>query len=188
MALGDRLRIVQGDITTFDVDAIVNASNVALMPGGGVCGAIHQAAGPELAECCREMAPCPTGEARLTPGYELLARHVIHAVGPVWMGGECGEDRLLRSCYHASLLLAVRHELKTLAFPAISTGSFRFPLERAARLALEEITRFLSHATLLEQVTCVCYDGETLSAYESEQYSPRERVDFIAKSHAETNP
>lgn len=167
MPLGDRLSTVQGDITTFDVDAIVNAANVALMPGGGVCGAIHRAAGPELAESCREVAPCPTGEARLTPGYLLKARYVIHAVGPVWMGGECGEDRLLASCYRAALGLAERHQLAHIAFPAISTGIFRFPLERATTIALTEIVSALQHAQHLQQVTCVCFDEVTLNVYAS---------------------
>ena len=167
MSLGDRLSIVQGDITTFDVDAIVNAANVALMPGGGVCGAIHRAAGPELAESCREVAPCPTGEARLTPGYLLKARYVIHAVGPVWMGGECGEDRLLESCYRAALGLAERHQLARVAFPAISTGIFRFPLERATTIALTEIVSALRRSQHVQHVTCVCFDEVTLNVYTS---------------------
>ncbi|MEO5989910.1 MAG: macro domain-containing protein [Candidatus Eisenbacteria bacterium] len=165
MSLDDHLRIVQGDITTFDVDVIVNAANVALMAGGGVCGAIHRAAGPELAESCREVAPCPTGEARLTPGYLLKARYVIHAVGPVWMGGKCGEDQLLSSCYRAALALAERHQLATMAFPAISTGIFRFPLERATALALQEIQLALARAQYIKQVTCVCFDEITLDMY-----------------------
>lgn len=167
MPMDDRLRIMHGDITTLDVDAIVNAANVALMAGGGVCGAIHKAAGPELAESCREVAPCPTGEARLTPGYLLKARYVIHAVGPVWMGGDCGEDRLLSSCYHAALALAERHQLATMAFPAISTGSFRFPLERATALALQEIRSALARAQHLREVTCVCFDEVTCNVYRS---------------------
>lgn len=167
MASDERLRFVQGDITTLEVDAIVNAANVALMPGGGVCGAIHRAAGPELAESCREVAPCPTGEARLTPGYQLAARYVIHAVGPVWMGGECGEDRLLSSCYRSALALAERHQLATVAFPAISTGIFRFPLERATALALAEIEAALAKSKHLRQVTCVCFDSATLEVYEA---------------------
>ncbi len=161
----DRLQLIQGDITTMDVDAIVNAANVALMPGGGVCGAIHRAAGPDLAESCRDVAPCPTGEARLTPGYQLKARYVIHAVGPVWMGGECGEDRLLASCYRAALTLAERHQLATIAFPAISTGIFRFPLERATAIALDEIHAALERSQHLKQVTCVCFDEMTLNVY-----------------------
>lgn len=167
MSLTDRLRIVQGDITKFEGDAIVNAANVALMAGGGVCGAIHKAAGPELAESCREVAPCPTGDARLTSGYLLKARYVIHAVGPVWMGGECGEDRLLSSCYHAALALAERHQLATVAFPAISTGIFRFPLERATTIALKEFSAALARAQHLKQVTCVCFDEATLKVYAS---------------------
>ena len=112
MSLGDRLQILQADITTLDVDAIVNAANVALMPGGGVCGAIHRAAGSELSEACREVGPCPTGEARLTHGFKLKARWVIHAVGPVWMNGTQDEDRLLASCYRSALSLAERHDYR----------------------------------------------------------------------------
>jgi O-acetyl-ADP-ribose deacetylase (regulator of RNase III) len=164
--LGDRLRIVQADITTLDVDAIVNAANVALMPGGGVCGAIHRAAGPELIEACREVGPCPTGEARITPGFRLRARWVIHAVGPVWMNGMQGEDRLLASCYRAALALAERHELDTVAFPAISTGTFSFPLPRATTIALREIGAAVGRATRLQTVTCACFDAAALRTYE----------------------
>ncbi len=166
MPLGDRLRIVQADITTLDVDAIVNAANVALMPGGGVCGAIHRAAGPELIEACREVGPCPTGEARITPGFRLRARWVIHAVGPVWMNGMQGEDRLLASCYRAALALAERHELDTVAFPAISTGTFSFPLPRAATIALREIGAAVERSTRLQAVTCACFDSAALRTYE----------------------
>jgi len=164
--LGDRLVIVQADITTLDVDAIVNAANEALLPGGGVCGAIHRAAGPGLAAACRDAAPCPTGEARLTPGFGLRARHVLHAVGPVWHGGDHGEDRLLRSCYRASLALAAEHRLETVAFPAISTGIFGFPLERATALALHAIAAALEGATHPRQVTCACYSAGDLRVYE----------------------
>ena len=166
MPLGDRLKIVQADITTLDVDAIVNAANVALMPGGGVCGAIHRAAGPELSEACREVAPCPTGEARLTPGFKLKARWIVHAVGPVWMNGTKDEDRLLASCYRAAMALAERHELSTMAFPAISTGTFSFPLPRATTIALREIGAALERAQKLRTVTCACFDGAALRTYE----------------------
>jgi O-acetyl-ADP-ribose deacetylase (regulator of RNase III) len=165
MPLGERLVIVQADITTLDVDAIVNAANVALMPGGGVCGAIHRAAGPELADACRDAAPCPTGDARLTPGFGLKARHVLHAVGPVWMGGAQNEDRQLGSCYRAVLGLADRHSLATVAFPAISTGIYGFPLERATGIALREIAGALEWAHRVKQVTCACFDAATLEVY-----------------------
>jgi O-acetyl-ADP-ribose deacetylase (regulator of RNase III) len=165
--LADRLRIVQADITTLDVDAIVNAANVALMPGGGVCGAIYRAAGgPEMSEACREVGPCPTGEARVTPGFKLKARWVIHAVGPVWMNGTQDEDRLLASTYRAALALADRHDISTLAFPAISTGTFSFPLPRATTIALREIGAALERSQRPRQVTCACFDAAALRTYE----------------------
>ena len=166
MPHADRLRILQADITTLDLDAIVNAANVALMPGGGVCGAIHRAAGPEIAEACREVGPCPTGEARITPGFRLKARWVIHAVGPVWMNGTQDEDRLLASCYRAALSLAEKHDLGTIAFPAISTGTFSFPLPRATTIALREIGAALDRSPKLKQVTCACFDAAALRTYE----------------------
>lgn len=165
MPLGDRLVLVQADITTLDVDAIVNAANVALMPGGGVCGAIHRAAGPELAEACQDAGPCPTGEARLTPGFDLRARCVVHAVGPVWMGGTHHEDRQLGSCYRAAMSLAEQNRLATIAFPAISTGIYGFPLERATFIALREIADALGWAAHVWQVTCACFDAGTLELY-----------------------
>ena len=166
MPLGDRLRIVQADITTLDVDAIVNAANVALMPGGGVCGAIHRAAGQELIEACREVGPCPTGEARITPGFKLKARWIIHAVGPVWMNGTQDEDRLLATCYRSALSLAERQGLSKVAFPAISTGTFSFPLPRATTIALREIGASLDRSEQLRQVTCACFDAAALRTYE----------------------
>lgn len=166
LPLYQRLQIVQGDLTAFDVDAIVNAANVALMPGGGVCGAIHRAAGPELVEACREIGPCPTGEARITPGFRLKARWVIHAVGPVWMGGHHDEDRLLASCYRSALALAARQNLSTVAFPAISTGTFSFPLSRATTIALREIGAALERTPALGPVSCVCFDVAALRTYE----------------------
>ena len=165
MPLGDRLVLVQADITTLDVDAIVNAANVALMPGGGVCGAIHRAAGPELAESCQDVGPCATGDARLTPGFALKARWVVHAAGPVWMGGGHNEDRLLGSCYRAAISLADRNHLATIAFPAISTGIYGFPLERATFIALREIAGALGWAAHVKQVTCACFDAPTLEVY-----------------------
>ena len=166
MPLGERLLIVQGEITASDTDAIVNAANVALMPGGGVCGAIHRAAGPELSESCREVGPCPTGEARITPGFQLKARWVIHAVGPVWMNGTQDEDRLLASCYRAAMAIAEQRQLATLAFPAISTGTFSFPLPRATMIALREIGAALERAQHVKRVSCVCFDAAALRTYE----------------------
>jgi O-acetyl-ADP-ribose deacetylase (regulator of RNase III) len=138
------LRVERGDITTCAVDAIVNAANEALAPGGGVCGAIHRAAGPELAAACAKIGGCPTGEARLTPGFHLPARFVIHAVGPVWRGGDAGEDRLLESCYRAVAAIARGESFRSLAVPAISTGIYGFPSERAARIAITTMADALS--------------------------------------------
>ena len=166
MPLGDRLVLMQADITTLDVDAIVNAANVALMPGGGVCGAIHRAAGPELVEACRDAGPCPTGEARLTPGFRLKARWVIHAVGPVWMGGTQNEDRMLASCYRAAFAIAEQHEMTSIAFPAISTGTFSFPLPRATTIAVRELGAALERARHVRKVTCACFDSTALRTYE----------------------
>lgn len=166
MPLGDRLRIQQVDITTLDVDAIVNAANVALATGGGVCGAIHRAAGPDLAEACRDVAPCPTGEVRLTPGFGLRARYVLHAVGPMWHGDGYEEDRALANCYRHALQVAEQNGLATLAFPAISTGIYGFPLERATAIALREIAAGLERAQRVRSVICACYDARTLGVYE----------------------
>jgi O-acetyl-ADP-ribose deacetylase (regulator of RNase III) len=165
--LHQRLEIVRADITTLRVDAIVNAANNALMPGGGVCGAIHAAAGRELAEACREVAPCPTGESRLTPGFNLPAHWVIHTVGPVWRGGACGEDRLLASCYRSTMALADQEELDSIAFPAIGTGSYGFPLERATAIALRELDAALRGGSRVKRVLCTCFDAATFAVYES---------------------
>ncbi len=169
MPLDDRLEILRADITTLDVDAIVNAANNSLMPGGGVCGAIHRAAGPELAEACAEVAPCPTGESRMTPGFGLPARHVIHTVGPVWRGGGQGEDRLLASCYRSAMALAEREGLASIAFPAISTGIYGFPAGRAAAIALRELDAALKRSAHVRRVVCACFDAATLEAYASAQ-------------------
>lgn len=162
-----RLRVVQADITTLRVDAIVNAANTTLLGGGGVDGAIHRVAGPELLAECRTLGGCPTGEARITRGYRLPAQHVIHTVGPVWRDGSRGEDSLLAACYRSSLTLALCHGLRTIAFPSISTGAYRFPLERAARIAVRECRDFLGHHREIEQVLLVAFDARTKAALEN---------------------
>jgi O-acetyl-ADP-ribose deacetylase (regulator of RNase III) len=160
--MNDRIEIIQGDITTLDVDAIVNAANSSLLGGGGVDGAIHRAAGKLLLEECRTLGGCPTGQAKITRGYNLKARHVIHTVGPVWHGGENHEDDLLAACYRNSLELAARNQLKTIAFPSISTGAYDFPLERASRIAVREVRAFLSSNPGIEKVLLVCFGKESL--------------------------
>jgi O-acetyl-ADP-ribose deacetylase len=160
-----RIEIVQGDITKLHVDAIVNAANSSLLGGGGVDGAIHRAAGRELLQECQTLGGCPTGQARITKGYRLSAKHVIHTVGPVWHGGQHNEDELLADCYRNSLALAKQHGLKTIAFPSISTGAYGFPLERAARIALREIKAFLEQDPSVERVTCVCFGEDAMRVY-----------------------
>jgi O-acetyl-ADP-ribose deacetylase (regulator of RNase III) len=152
------------DITTLDVDAIVNAANQSLAPGGGVCGAIHRAAGPELAHACAAVAPCPTGDARLTPGFRLPARFVIHAVGPVWQGGTAGEADLLASAYRSAVRLAETHGLRTIAFPAISTGIYGYPLELATPIAVSA-TRAAAAGTAIERVIFACFSPDVEHAY-----------------------
>lgn len=161
----DRIEVVEGDITTLQVDAIVNAANTSLLGGGGVDGAIHRAAGPGLLEECRRIGGCPTGEARITGGHRLPARHVIHTVGPVWRGGAAGEDELLASCYRSSLELAVRNGSRSVAFPAISTGAYGFPVDRAARIAVREVRAFLERSHLPGRVLLVCFGAETRESY-----------------------
>ena len=164
------LNVVRADITTLEVDAIVNAANTGLLGGGGVDGAIHRAAGPELLAACRalpEVRPgvrCPTGEARLTSGFRLKARYVIHAVGPVWNGGEFHEPELLASCYRSSLILARDHGLRSIAFPAISCGIYGYPLDPAAMIAVREVRGFLTRASTLTQVMLVAFGHEVYSA------------------------
>jgi len=160
-----RVTAVVADITTLDVDAIVNAANSELAVGGGVCGAIHRAAGPALAEACRQAAPCPTGEARITPGYDLKAKHVIHAVGPRWMGGRRGEAELLAGAYRAALQLAVDHGVTSIAFPAISTGIYGYPAEDAAGIAVRTIREATSAPSSIEEVTFACFDEKMLELY-----------------------
>lgn len=162
-----RIEIVQADITTLAVDAIVNAANATLLGGGGVDGAIHRAAGPELLEACRKLGGCATGEAKVTPGFRLPARYVIHTVGPVWAGGERGEDELLARCYRASFEAACRLGVKTIAFPAISTGAYGFPVERAARIAVREVREGLVRYPDIAKVYLVCFNSQACRAYEA---------------------
>jgi O-acetyl-ADP-ribose deacetylase (regulator of RNase III) len=161
-----KLEAVEGDITQLNVDAIVNAANSTLLGGGGVDGAIHRAAGPALKEECRKLGGCATGDAKITKGHKLKARFVIHAVGPVWHGGGKGEDGLLAGCYRRALDLAAEHGVKTIAFPAISTGAYGFPLARAARIAVAAVR---THAAVsggaLDRVLFVCFGAEALREY-----------------------
>jgi len=160
------IEVVQADITTLAVDAIVNAANSSLLGGGGVDGAIHRAAGPHLLEECRTVGGCPTGEARITRGHALPAQWVIHTVGPVWHGGSRGEAELLARCYRNSLALAAAHGVKSIAFPAIGTGAYGFPLEQAAAIAVREVQSFLSQQGSLEKVMFVCFSAAAREAYE----------------------
>lgn len=159
------LQVHQGDITKLQVDAIVNAANETLLGGGGVDGAIHRAAGPKLLDECREIGGCPTGEARITGGYDLPAKFVIHTVGPVWHGGGQGEAELLANCYRNSLKLAAENDVRTIAFPAISCGVYGYPLEEAIKIAHHEALAFLNHQKLPEMVTFCCFDGKSAQAY-----------------------
>ena len=160
-----RFEIFQGDITELSVDAIVNAANTTLLGGGGVDGAIHRAAGPGLLEECRTLKGCPTGEARITKGHRLKARHVIHTVGPVWRGGREGEPGLLASCYRESLSLALKNNLTSIAFPAISTGVYGYPQEAAAKIALDTTTAFALERPGLERIIFVCFNAEAERIY-----------------------
>ncbi len=158
-----RLQVVQADITALAVDAIVNAANVQLLPGGGVCGAIHRAAGPGLLAACRALGGCATGQAKITPGFGLPARHVIHTVGPIWQGGHAGEPGLLASCYRESLRLAEAHGCRTIAFPALSTGIFGYPPASAARIAVHTCRDWLAGRALPASVILVAYDAASLA-------------------------
>lgn len=160
-----RIDIQQGDITKFKVDIIVNAANTTLLGGGGVDGAIHRAAGPQLLNECRKLNGCNTGEARITKGFNLPAKYVIHTVGPVWNGGNSNEDKLLANCYRNSLKLAVENGIKSIAFPAISTGVYRFPLDRATKIAVGEVSNFLKNDNSIEKVIFVCFDDNSYKVY-----------------------
>lgn len=159
------VRASQVDITTLHVDAIVNAANAELAPGGGVCGAIHRAAGPELARACAAIGGCPTGDARITSGFALPARYVIHAVGPIWHGGQSGEPELLASAYRTSLELAREYDCRGIAFPAISTGIFGYPLDEATEIAVQTVRDFASSAGSIALVHFACFSAQALDAY-----------------------
>lgn len=160
------IELALGDITKLKVDTIVNAANITLLGGGGVDGAVHRAAGPELLEECRRIGGCPTGEARITKAFRLPAKHVIHTVGPVWRGGRTNEEELLRSCYRNSMKLADEHGIKTIAFPSISTGAYGFPIERAAPIALQVVLENLPRMKSLEKVIFMCFSQSDYNVYE----------------------
>jgi O-acetyl-ADP-ribose deacetylase (regulator of RNase III) len=163
--VSNRIAVVEGDITKQRVDAIVNAANTTLLGGGGVDGAIHRAAGPELLAECRTLGGCATGQAKITRGYKLHAQWVIHTVGPVWHGGQHGEDDLLASCYRSCFALIVQHGIKSVAFPSISTGAYGFPMDRAARIAVRETKNFLDRNQPVEKVVLVCFGASALEIH-----------------------
>ena len=161
----ERISILIGDITNQETEAIVNAANTSLLGGGGVDGAIHRAAGKELLDECKALNGCPTGGAKITKGYKLKAKYVIHTVGPVWNGGKYNEEEKLASCYKNSLALAGMNNIKSISFPSISTGVYRFPVEEASKIALKEIKLFLKNNSTLEKVVIVCFDEKTYETY-----------------------
>jgi len=161
----DQIKVIIGDIVKQEVDAIVNAANNSLLGGGGVDGAIHHAAGPGLLDECRKLGGCPIGEARITKGYDLPAKWVIHTVGPIYKGGSHGEDEMLARSYRNSLALAGEYDIRTIAFPSISTGAYGFPVARASRIAAEEITNFLKSNTAVEKVILVCFNKTAYRCY-----------------------
>lgn len=163
--IDSKIEIFKGNITVLKVDAIVNAANNSLLGGGGVDGAIHHAAGPKLLEECRTLNGCKTGEAKITKGYNLSAKFVIHTVGPIWNGGKHNEDGLLSNCYKNSLKLASDNQIRSIAFPAISTGVYRFPLERAANIAINEVKSFIERSDFIAKVIFCCFDEKTYQAY-----------------------
>lgn len=165
--MNDKIEILKGDITKIAADAIVNAANTSLLGGGGVDGAIHRAAGPDLVYECRIIGGCPTGEARITKGYNLPARHIIHTVGPVWNGGSKGEADLLRNCYTNCFTLAAQHNVKTIAFPAISTGIYRYPIKEATQIALSETKKQLEKNNEIEKAIFVCFNDEIFDTYQT---------------------
>ena len=161
----NRIKVIQGDITKQKVDAIVNAANNSLLGGGGVDGAIHRAAGVELLEECRKLKGCPTGEAKITPGYNLPAKWIIHTVGPIWRGGKSKEDEYLAQCYQSCFNLVEKKQLKTVAFPSISTGAYGYPLGPATKIAITETKKFLKRSNFVEKITFVCYNKKVYNYY-----------------------
>ena len=163
--MNSRIEIIEGDITKLHVDSIVNAANTTLLGGGGVDGAIHRVAGPKLLAECRTLGGCLTGESKITKGYNLPSKFVIHTVGPVWRGGNFHEDEFLASCYKTSLQLAVKNKIKSIAFPSISTGAYSFPFGRAAKIAVETVKEFLRNESKIEKVVFVCFGNEAFELY-----------------------